>query len=73
MSRTAENVCNTELAANWLNVDWMKVPAVQKRVGCALNCVAKGLYSQPYGSEEEMSASLGVHSAQGPSAMCHPL
>ena len=60
MSRTAENVCSTELPANQLNLDWMKVPAVQKRVGCASTHVAKGLYSQPFGSEEEMFAGLGV-------------
>ena len=73
MSRTVENVCDAELPADQLNLDWMKVPAVQKRVGCASTCVAKGLYSQSFVSEEEMLAGLGVHSAQGPSAMCHPL
>ena len=60
MSRTAENVCDMEPPAVWLNLDWMKVPAVQKRVGCASTHGAKGLYSQPFGSEEEMFASLGV-------------
>ena len=29
--------------------------------------------SQPFGSEEEIFAGLGVHSAQGLSAICHPL
>ena len=73
MSITEENVCDMEPPADWLNLDWMEVPAVQKRVGCALTCVATGLYSQPFGSEEEMLVSLVVYSAQGLSAMCHPL
>ena len=73
MSRTAEIVCDTEPPADWMNLDWMKVPVVQKKVGHVLTCVPRGLYNQPFGSDQELLAGWGVHSAQGPSAMCHPL
>ena len=71
--KTCRNVCDTEPPANQLNLDWMKVPTVQKRVECALTSAAKGLYSQPFGSEEEMLLVWVVHSGQGLSAICHPL